>query len=170
MAKTKTKDKDVKPVLSAEDIKLNSYKKSIFYNQFLKLYTDEEIVKIADKLLLWAKAKLKKKEYVFLTEFALDNNIPPQRFSEFARDNTIFANASMIIHKIQEFQLTEKGLNKETGSPVMNIFLLKALHKYIESGNMKLYNFDLTNLTTEQLKMLADGETIETVLLKGKQV
>ena len=75
----------------------------------------------------------------------------------------------MLIHKIQEFQLSEKGLNKE-GSPTMNIFLLKALHKYIESGNMKLYNFDLTNLTTDQVKMLADGSTIEEVLLEGKQI
>lgn len=148
--------------------KINSYDPKVWYNQFNKLYTDEAIVEIANTLLEWAKLKISENDHLLIGDFAIEYMLPEARFPEFARKVPYFGFVYTLVKKMQEQYFIKRGLMKE-GNPTMEIFLLKSIHKYMEQNHVKLQMLDFSKLTTEQVQMIANGATIEEVLLQQQE-
>lgn len=82
-------------------------------------YTDEFIEDLADRLLEW----LKKPTSPWFEAFALENNVPSDRFMDFAKKNEKFAEAYHFAKMWQKQKLIEGGLLNKFNTKITCLLL-----------------------------------------------
>jgi len=92
----------------------------VYYNQFNKKWTDDEIMLVGDELVAWMKLPAN----YYITRFCTQNMICRQRIAEWAAKNEYFSQCLDIAKGIQESKLVDMGITngKNCG---MAIFVLK---------------------------------------------
>lgn len=92
---------------------------ALFGNQFARKYTDDDIHRIGDELVLWFKNN---PNNYYLKMFCVEKMINPQNISEWEAANKYFAYCLSIAKAIQEERIVRLGIK---GNPAMPIFILK---------------------------------------------
>lgn len=85
-------------------------------------YSDEDLEKFADELLIW----LKNPKHIWFADFALDQDINPNRMSAWAKENERFRIAYEIAQERQKSKLINGSLFKELDGSTVKLVLAHA--------------------------------------------
>lgn len=108
-------------------------------NQFKKEWTDEAIEQLADEMYDW----FQDKNNFWISDFAINQMVNRQRFSEFANKNEYFNFIYEQVKLIQESKLVKMGLSK-TISSAMPIFALKNVAGWKDSVEVDNKDMNIT--------------------------
>lgn len=105
----------------------NKYKR-FWGNKYYKVYSNNEIDKIADEMFEWFK---KDENNFWLKDFAIEKKIPRQYISLFAKKSDYFNWIYSLCKDIQESRVIKMGLNKKN-NPAIAIMILKNNHHWTD--------------------------------------
>ena len=102
-------------------------------------YSNEEIEKYADELIIWARDPMN----LWVKDFCLDKDIDPDFMSQWADKNNKFAGAYRIARSKQEAKLVNGGLTEVFSGSIVK-FVLANVHGWSEKTETKISG-DATN-------------------------
>ncbi len=128
-----------------ESESLKGYKPK-FQHVLNKPWTDDDINRLADEMYKWFMLK----NNFWLKDFAIKKQVSPQRFSEFAKRSSYFAEIHEICKQIQESKLFTLGIQTRSSMP---IFALKNVSGWRDKQdhNVQILDKDSARKAVEEI-------------------
>lgn len=138
-------------------------------NQFSLKYTNEEIERLADKMIDYFKRNT---HAVYFTNFSTSAMITRQRLYEFVKQNEYFSYCYEIVKGIIISRFIKFGLGgKNAGFPIFGLKNIdKENFKDRQDVDVKNYEIDLNRFTERGLERLKNGEDPQSVMLDPASV